>query len=184
DRATLESINPESYQHIIVLCYADQLPVQKADAKTLVTLLHLRDIEMKSGENRYSIVTEMLDVRNRELAEITQADDFIVSEKLTSLLIAQVTENKDLRAVFDDIFDADGSEIYLKPASDYVVVGKAMSYWHVVDSARRRGDVAIGYRIAAKSNDAAAGYGVSVNPAKDTSVTFTADDRVIVIAED
>jgi len=184
DRATLEAIRPESYQHIIVLCYADQLPVQKADAKTLVTLLHLRDIEMKSGENRYSIVTEMLDVRNRELAEITQADDFIVSEKLTSLLIAQVTENKDLRAVFDDIFDADGSEIYLKPASDYVVVGKAMSYWHVVDSARRRGDVAIGYRIAAKSNDAAAGYGVSVNPAKDTSVTFTADDRVIVIAED
>src|SRR6185436_20660857 len=49
DRATLEAIRPESYQHIIVLCYADQLPVQKADAKTLVTLLHLRDIEMKSG---------------------------------------------------------------------------------------------------------------------------------------
>lgn len=184
DRATLESIEPESYQHIIVLCYADQLPVQKADAKTLVTLLHLRDIEMKSGANHYSIVTEMLDVRNRELAEITQADDFIVSEKLTSLLIAQVTENRDLRAVFDDIFDADGSEIYLKPASDYVVLGKSMSYWHVVDAARRRGDVAIGYRIAAKSNDAAAGYGVSVNPAKDTSVSFTADDRVIVIAED
>jgi len=184
DRATLESINPESYQHIIVLCYADRLPVQKADAKTLVTLLHLRDIETKSGANHYSIVTEMLDVRNRELAEITQADDFIVSEKLTSLLIAQVTENKDLRAVFDDIFDADGSEIYLKPAADYVVLGRAMSYWHVVDAARRRGHVAIGYRLAAKTSDAAAGYGVSVNPPKDTSVSFTADDRVIVIAED
>jgi voltage-gated potassium channel Kch len=184
DRATLESTNPESYQHIIVLCYADQLPVQKADAKTLVTLLHLRDIEMKSGANHYSIVTEMLDVRNRELAEITQADDFIVSEKLTSLLMAQVTENKDLRAVFDDIFDADGSEIYLKPAGDYVVLGTKMSYWHVVDAARRRGHVAIGYRIAASSNDAGAGYGVKVNPPKDTNVSFDAEDRVIVIAED
>jgi len=183
DRATLEAIEPEQYQHIIVLCY-DGMDVQKADARTLVTLLHLRDIETKSGANKYAIVTEMLDVRNRELAEITQADDFIVSEKLTSLLIAQVTENKDLRAVFDDIFDSDGSEIYLKPASDYVVLGQSMTYRHVVESARHRGEVAIGFRIAAQSGDASSGYGVSVNPSKERQVTFSEEDRVIVIAED
>jgi voltage-gated potassium channel Kch len=179
DRATLESVDPEGYEHIIVLCYADDLPVQKADAKTLVTLLHLRDIEARSGANRYSIVSEMLDVRNRELAEITQADDFIVSENLTSLLVAQVTENRDLRAVFDDIFDSDGSEIYLRPASDYVALGKPMTYWHVVEGARRRGEVAIGYRV-----DGANGDGVRVNPPKGSTVTFANDDRVIVIAED
>jgi voltage-gated potassium channel Kch len=179
DRATLESVDPEEYQHIIVLCYADDLPVQKADAKTLVTLLHLRDIESKSGANRYSIVSEMLDVRNRELAEITQADDFIVSENLTSLLVAQVTENRDLRAVFDDIFDSDGSEIYLRPASDYVALGKPMTYWHVVEGARRRGEVAIGYRLAETTK----GDGVKVNPPKSASVTFGAEDRIIVVAE-
>lgn len=178
DRTMLESVGPEQYEHIIVLCYADDLPVQKADAKTLVTLLHLRDIESKSGANRYSIVSEMLDVRNRELAEITQADDFIVSENLTSLLVAQVTENRDLRAVFDDIFDSDGSEIYLRPASDYVALGKPMTYWHVVEGARRRGEVAIGYRLAEGSGD-----GVRVNPPKGSSVTFGAEDRVIVVAE-
>jgi len=183
DRATIESVNPEQYEHIIVLCYSDDLPVQKADAKTLVTLLHLRDIEAKSGANRYSIVSEMLDVRNRELAEVTQADDFIVSENLTSLLVAQVTENKDLRAVFDDVFDADGSEIYLRPASDYVVTGKPMSYWHVVESARRRGEVAIGYRLVG-NNGNGKGDGVRVNPAKSSSVTFGPEDRVIVVAED
>jgi voltage-gated potassium channel Kch len=182
DRATLESVEPEQYEHIIVLCYADDLPVQKADAKTLVTLLHLRDIESKSGANRYSIVSEMLDVRNRELAEITQADDFIVSENLTSLLVAQVTENRDLRAVFDDIFDSDGSEIYLRPASDYVAIGKPMTFWHVVEGARRRGEVAIGYRLAGEGA-ASSGDGVRVNPPKGASVTFSADDRVIVVAE-
>jgi ion channel POLLUX/CASTOR len=180
DRATLESVDPEQYQHIIVLCYADDMPVQKADAKTLVTLLHLRDIESKSGSNKYSIVSEMLDVRNRELAEITQADDFIVSENLTSLLVAQVTENRDLRAVFDDIFDSDGSEIYLRPASDYVTLGTPMTYWHVVEGARRRGEVAIGYRLA----ESGQGDGVRVNPPKSASVTFGAEDRVIVVAED
>lgn len=184
DRAMLESVGPEQYEHIIVLCYADDLPVQKADAKTLVTLLHLRDIEARGGVNRYSIVSEMLDVRNRELAAITQADDFIVSENLTSLLVAQVTENRELRAVFDDIFDSDGSEIYLRPAGDYVALGKPMTYWHVVEGARRRGEVAIGYRLAGGNGDASNGDGVRVNPAKGTSVTFGPDDRIIVVAED
>ena len=184
DRDTLEATQPEQYQHIIVLSYSDHRDVQKADASTLVTLLHLRDIETLSGANRYSIVTEMLDMRNRELAEITQADDFIVSERLTSLLVAQVTENKDLRALFDDIFDADGSEIYLKPAADYVKLGQPMSFWHVVEAARQRGHATIGYRLASGSNDASSSYGVSVNPNKSTMVTFSADDRVIVVAED
>ena len=184
DREVLESTAPESYQHIIVLSYSEHRSVQQADAATLVTLLNLRDIETLSGANRYSIVTEMLDMRNRELAEVTQADDFIVSERMTSLLMAQVTENKDLRALFDDIFDADGSEIYLKPASDYVALGTPLTYWHVVEAARERGHAAIGYRLASGSTDASGGYGVAVNPPKSTTVSFTDADRIIVVAED
>lgn len=184
DRAVLEAIDPAQYRHIIVLSYSDHLDEQKADTRTLVTLLHLRDIETKTGANKYSIVTEMLDMRNRELAEITQADDFIVSDRLTSLLVAQVTENKDLAALFQDIFDADGSEIYLKPAAEYVALNRPMSYAHIVESARRRGHVAIGYRDANLSGDASNGYGVRVNPPKNAQVSLSADDHVIVIAED
>lgn len=197
DRGTLESLHPEEYQHIVVLCYSDHLNVQEADAMTLVTLLHMRDLEVKSGQNRYAIVTEMLDFRNRELAEITRVDDFIVSEKLTSLLIAQVTENRDLLAVFNEIFDSEGSEIYLKPAGDYVKLGRPLSYWHVVDAARQRGEVAIGYHVSARSGggegsgyhvamrgDAGGRYGVRVNPPKDSVVTFGREDRIIVIAEE
>ena len=53
-----------------------------------------------------------------------------------------------------------------------------------MESARERGHAAIGYRLASGINDAAGGYGVSVNPDKNTTVTFSAQDRVIVIAED
>jgi hypothetical protein len=52
---------------------------------TLITLLHLRDIGQQSGKT-FSIVSEMLDARNRQLAEVTQADDFIISDRL--ILIA------------------------------------------------------------------------------------------------
>ncbi len=49
---------------VIVLPYSDDLGVQQADARTLVTLLHVRDIigEEPGGT---AVVTELLDDRNR-----------------------------------------------------------------------------------------------------------------------
>ena len=55
-----------SYAHVVVLSYSDELDHEEADSRTLVTLLHLRDIAERNGRS-FSIVSEMLDDRNREL---------------------------------------------------------------------------------------------------------------------
>jgi voltage-gated potassium channel Kch len=183
DRRVLDTLGVETYDQIILLCYSEQLDVQEADARTLITLLHLRDMAEKGGHD-FRIVSEMLDVRNRELAEVTQADDFIVSNKLTSLMLSQISENKELNIVFADIFDPDGSEIYLKPAADYVNLGVAVNFYTVAEAARRRGEVAIGYRQMADAKSAEKSYGVVVNPKKSETVSFTKEDQVIVLAED
>ncbi|HEY0406390.1 MAG TPA: hypothetical protein VGC89_11730 [Pyrinomonadaceae bacterium] len=183
DRQLLDALELTSFQHIIILCYAEQLDAQAADAKTMITLLHLRDIEQKKGE-AFSIVSEMIDVRNRALAEVAKADDFIVSDKLTGLLLTQVSENAELLAVFDDLFDAEGSEIYLKPAANYVMPGRAVNLYTVIESARSRNEIVIGYRLARHANDASRAYGVRTNPPKSEMVTFEAADKIIVLAED
>lgn len=183
DRRVLDALGVAAFDQIIILCYSDDMEIQAADARTLITLLHLRDIAEKGGHD-FRIVTEMLDVRNRELAEVTQADDFIVSNKLTSLMLAQISESKELSAVFADLFDPEGSEIYLKPAGDYVEPGRPVSFYTVTEAARRRGEVAIGYRHAAQGKEAAKAYGVVVNPKKSERVTFAAGDQVIVLAEE
>ena len=181
DRKTLDALKPDEYQHIIVLCYSDTLNLQRADARTLVTLLHLRDIERQVGE-KFSIVSEMLDDRNRELAEVTETDDFIVSDKLISLMLSQTSENKHLKAVFGDLFDSDGSEIYVKPVVDYVMPGKPVTFYTVVEAARRRGQCAIGYMLTGSAGGQHPG--VVVNPAKSSTITFSPADRVVVLAED
>lgn len=207
DRDTLDGLGVPSYDHVIVLGYSELMGEQEADAQTLITLLHLRRIAQESRRERaesggselggkvelrqeaeaagatFSIVSEMLDARNRELASVTQADDFIVSDKLVSLMLAQVSENKHLNAVLEDIFDAGGSELYLKPAQDYILPGRAVSFYTVVESARRRGHIAIGYRQAAHAQDASQSYGVRLNPRKSDMVSFRLGDRVIVLAE-
>jgi voltage-gated potassium channel Kch len=177
DRRVLDGASVMNFQHVITLSYADRFGVQQADAVTLVTLLHLRDIEEKHGDS-FSVVSEMLDARNQKLAEVTGTDDFIVSENLVSLLLAQLAENKDLGAVFEDLFDADGAEIYLKDAGEYVAHGRSVDFFTVVEAARRRGEIAIGYDIA----DGKKGHAPKLNPKKSERVTFSPGDRLVVLA--
>ena len=181
DRALLDELGVTEYDHVIVLAYS-HLGVQEADAITLVTLLHLRDIAEKD-ETPFSIISEMLDLRNRELAEAAKVDDFIVSEHLISLMLAQLSENAELKDVFTDLFDPEGSEVYLKPIGDYVKTGEPITYYTVVEAAKRRGETAIGYRIMGESHDADKAYGVRTNPKKTEKVTFKPEDKLIVISE-
>ena len=102
DRAVLDELKVHTYHHVITLGYSDKLGPQEADAITLITLLHLRALAEKQSQ-RFSIVSEMLDARNRELAEVARADDFIVGDKLVSQLLAQMSENPVL--MLDDLFD-------------------------------------------------------------------------------
>jgi ion channel POLLUX/CASTOR len=181
DRSLLENLKAAEFNHIIVLSYAG-LGTQEADAKTLVTLLHLRDITLQDN-TPFSIVSEMLDLRNRELAEVAHVDDFIVSPHLVSLMVAQISENADLFNVFTDIFDPEGSEIYLKPARDYIELDKPVNFYTVIEAARRFGHTAIGYRLVAQATDAGKAYGVHINPKKSDLLTFKNEDKVIVLSE-
>lgn len=181
DRGLLDALKIDDYNHVIVLAYLER-GVQQADALTLVTLLHLRDI-FHHDQTPFSIVSEMLDLRNRELAQVTRVDDFIVSEQLISLMMAQFAENADLYAVFADIFDPHGAEIYLKPVELYVEKGRPVNFYTVVEAARRRGETAIGYRIQADANHPDKAFGVRTNPPKSDSTIFGDGDKVIVLAE-
>lgn len=183
NRRVLDRLEFQNFQHVILLSYSDFLSTQEADARTLVTLLHLRDIAEKHMHS-FSLVSEMLDIRNRELAEITHVDDFIVSDRIISLMLSQVSENPALNSVFKDLFDPQGSEIYLKPAEDYVRLEKPLNFYTVMESARRRGEVAIGYRLHADASARGKSYGVKINPRKHLPITFSTHDRIIVLAEE
>ncbi len=98
--------------------------------------------------------------------------------------MSQISENKALGAVFADLFDPEGSEIYLKPASDYIQTGEPVDFYTVVEAAKRQGETALGYRVLAEANDASRAYGVVLNPDKSVPVTFAEQDRVIVLAEE
>jgi ion channel POLLUX/CASTOR len=180
-RATLEAIKPESFDHIIVLSDLALEPGE-ADANTLITLLHLRKIADQHGV-RLSIVSEMQDVKNRALAQVARADDFIVSDKLISLMLAQLSENRTLDAVFKMLFSNEGSEICLRPMREYVRTSMPMDFYTLVEAAARKGHTAIGYRRTALSDDRTQAYGIVVNPKKRDAIMIEENDQLIVLGD-
>jgi voltage-gated potassium channel Kch len=183
DRPTLERLAAGGHQYIIILSPADAADIQLADATTIVSLLHLRDIARKTGQT-FSIVSEILDVRNRDLAEVTSADDVIISERLVALAMAQIAENRDVVPVLVELLTPGGPEIYLKPAQDYVTPGKPINFYTMLEAARQRGQTAIGYRLLSEAGAPDRAFGVHLNPDKSAPVTLAAHDRVIVLAEE
>jgi voltage-gated potassium channel Kch len=174
DRNVLESLDLAGYNNVIVLA-DDRLAPLTADSRVLVTLLHLRDMLAKRGHTA-NIVSEMRDERDRALAQLTRTDDFVVSEQMVSLLMTQVSENRHLESVFTDLFDPDGAEIYVRPATYYVRPTPGQTFATVIEAARRRGEVAIGYR----SSEPGEGHGVVLNP--DKFAPLPGIDRIIVLA--
>lgn len=180
-RATLERFVVAGLDQVLVLCYSDDLEVQAADARTLVTLLHVRDI-VSGFDEQPPIVSEMLDDRNRVLAQVADIDDVVVSGEIVSLLVTQLSEDERLEAVFGELLGSEGSEIYLRPAEWYVAPGREVSWASVVAGATRRGETALGLKLSALAHGEQE-FGVVVNPAK--SHTFVAEpgDRVVVLAD-
>jgi hypothetical protein len=181
-RKMLDSLQVEQYSNIIVQSYKN-LDVQESDAKTLICLLHLRNICEQFDQN-FNIVTEMLDLKNRELGVVAKADDFIVGDNLISLLLSQLSENKLLKNVYDELFKADGSEIYLKPASRYIQTNVEVDFNNIVANAAELNETAIGYRVSAMSEDMEHNFGVKLNPNKNDKISFKSEDFIIVLSED
>jgi ion channel POLLUX/CASTOR len=182
ERQTLEAINLKRFQHVILLSDDGRVSNQQADAKTLMVLLQLRDIAERQ-QLPFSVVTEILDERNSRLVQVDRPDDFIVSDRLISLMMAQVAEDRRRNAVYHDLFASEGSEIYLRPVWNYVNPGKGVNFYTLIEAAARQGETAFGYRLSAYASDPERHYGMVLNPPKEKEINFSEGDRIIVMAE-
>jgi hypothetical protein len=159
-----------TWDHVVVLCYHGASGAE-ADARALLSMLQLRH-EFERLDVAPTVVAEMRDPRSVELAPGSGIDDFIVSERLTSYVLAQLSENPALAPVFEELFGSAGCELAVYRASRLGLVGER-SYLDVVRAARARGDVAIGYRTA--------GGRVVINPPKSARIALGDADDVVVV---
>lgn len=169
----VEIVGRRHLEQVIVLGYREALHTDEADARTLLTLVTLRRIWPSDAEPTVRIIAQLLDQTNAGLAGTTGVDDFIVSDALASLMLAQLSERPELQAVFDDLFDPDGAVIELQPAPAYVP-DRPVTYRELVAAGASQAVSVIGWRREALGE-------IAINPAKDRKVHLGADDQVLLL---
>ncbi len=169
--------------HVLLLAYRDRLSPAEADAEILLSLLQLRHAIQTYGAQTFpTLVTELLDPRDVPLARASGADDFIVSDRLTGLVIAQFAENPHLDVVFDDLLGAEGASVNMRPPHVAADGSTPNTFGDLVRLGLAAGDLVIGYRssqVPAGVTDL--GDGVVINPPRSSPVRLRGGDSVVVV---
>ena len=158
----------------------DDAALEKKDARILMILLQLRHLAQVHNY-KISVTSEMLKVENQELAQIARVNDFVVSSNITSLILAQISQTRELKAVFDELLCEAGSEIYVRPAGIYVKTGVPVNFYTVCAACAAKQEVPIGYRT---KNPDTGETRIVTNPPKAQEIRFTDEDALVVLAVD
>ena len=180
--ALLDSCQPDC---VVVLANHDTDP-EIDDELTVRRLIYLREFRMLAAQP-FSITSEICSELNKELVEATGPDDFIISSHISALLMAQISQQREIADVFSTLLASEGYEVYMKRSSWYIEPGSTVDLMTASRAVAQRGEVLIGTRL--KKNGA---YETAeINPPKyklDMQTTYThtfcEDDYFVVLAED
>lgn len=100
---------------------------------------------------------------------------------IRDLALTQIAENRHLAEVYRHLFQAENSEVYLRPVEFYVTATEPVSFTTLIEAASLRGETAIGYSTAAKRGRDP--FIIHVNPFKARVFDAGAGDRLIVLGE-
>lgn len=159
-----------------------------ADEKTLSRLLYVRQLCTLASEP-YSITCEMNLEQNRRLAEYTGNEDYVVGTSVTAMIIAQISESRDLYLVFRELLSPNGSELYMRKAGSYLGFSdspKAFNFFEMLALTAQKNEVLIGFRR--RGADGQYETPAVLPPRHDASgalirYTIQPDDLLVTIAE-
>ena len=187
--AYLESLDPASYDNLVLLPSERLKSDVEADARTILGYLLL--LEMTEGSAKAPpVLIELHDPDNASLFE-NRSGEVIVSPMIISRMLTRVALRRELRAVFDALFSSGGSDIVFRRIADYDLAqhpnasegpdagGRDYSFADLQRAADAHGEIAIGVRRAGQETNP--GGGVQLNPGRDERLQLKQDDEIIVL---
>lgn len=182
-------LQPETYETVIILAGQDN-DIEEIDSETISILLKFRlylgRLEEESGNGETTqLITEVMDSENVEIMQHAGVKDFIISNQFVSKILAQISQEPQVSGVYDILFKAEGSEIYLKTLDLYLAELPAkVCFADLMLAAQQRKEVCFGVR----KNGGPVMNGTSgeffIIPDKDTIFELGEDDQLITLAID
>ncbi|MBQ9545498.1 MAG: hypothetical protein IJV00_10280 [Clostridia bacterium] len=158
--------------HIVVLSDR-RMGAEEADTQTMVRIMRLRNIKKKHSLS-FTITAEMRCENNRKLILENNSEDFVVASDLSSMMLAQITEDTRRMHLFNILLDEKGSEVYLVNAADLGLTGEETTLRELRRRAYAFGYILMGIRTEKDP---------FIVPDDSAALTLSDSDRLIVIGE-
>ncbi len=183
----LAELRPFDYDSVIILSQdTKECDSESIDSDTLVILLLLRKIKQGLKEqNNTQIITQVLNSENQDIITQTDVDDFIISNKLITMILAQLSEEPKISVLYEHLFAESGSEIYVKPAALYFQeLPHSCRFIDLMRLVDKRNEICLGVKKASLSRSPVDNFGIRLNISKNEMLEIAEDDFVVVLAED
>ncbi len=186
----LVNLKPYEFNSISILAGSAE-NAEEIDAKTLTILLELRqvfkDYTAETGNQvTTELIAEIIDSEDTDLVIKAGVKDFLLTNQFVSKILAQVSQEPDVMAIYHDLFSVEGSELYIKPISLYFPseqIGK-LTFSDCLLAAQNRDELCIGVKIGAQAKNKNENFGIDLAPSLDKELNLTLDDGLITLAED
>ncbi len=162
----------------ILLLSDDKNDKEESDSEILLRLIQLRDIKEKNNY-KFLVTSEMNKATNQKLAEVTKVNDLVIGSNIINLIVTQVSENRDLKDVFDELLQSYGSEIYTKKITNYIKTDKEVDFYTLTKIVADKDQVLIGYKQVEEDT-----FNVILNPNKEDKIKFTDKDELIILSKE
>ena len=180
----IEVVNSQPFTHVVIFGYRSKtISLAESDSMTLLAMLEINHLRKLPGSPiaNARVIAEIQDSNNVDLANVVDVDDLVVSDRLSSLMIAQLSETGELFNVFQELFGPTGTFLSSKPIESYIPLDASTTFAHLTAAGLSRGEVVVGYRQPDASNPSSTTLGIHLNPAKSTVFTPMAGTQAIVI---
>ncbi|OGH01902.1 MAG: hypothetical protein A2600_09550 [Candidatus Lambdaproteobacteria bacterium RIFOXYD1_FULL_56_27] len=183
------ALNPESYDNVIILA-TEGRNIEEIDAEILSLLLKFRHyfkkLEQEQGRAvTTQLISEVMDSANLEIIQQAGVKDFLISNQFVSKIMAQISEEPRVNKVYEQLFQAEGSEIYLKAIGLYLAdFSGPIPFADLMWAALQRGEVCFGVKLAREEKLQGTNFGTYILPTKGREFELEPEDRLIVLALD
>jgi len=198
DRTPGSAFRIEEYDSILMLSEEGRAAGMSADSRVMVSMLVMRHIQVSRKTDKAILVTEIRDPRTQDLMEFTKCNDAVVGNELVAMILAQISEDRDLGYVMEDLFSEEGMEMHIKDIRLFAAPDELLSWWDIVSRCTARNMLPIGW--IRKNGDDSQPWSANLNPGtseedvangitKSTRLAWTGmdyphGDQLIVISED
>lgn len=166
DKAVIAAADLENWENIVIPGSA--FPASSEQMEILHTLAGLM-----AGPGLRNHITTLTGTPAPEY----YPKDRILSTDILYKLAVQLLIQPDLFDVFRELIQPIGTEIYLKPAENYVTIDRPVDFYTILESARRKNETAIGYFLEENRK-------IALNPVKTEKIGFYHYDKIIVLSDE